>query len=153
MKNQDFTTVILVDKSPQAAFDAIVNPRGWWSEGVEGITDRAGEEWVYRYKDMHVSKHETTELVPGRKVVWRTVDAQINFVKDKSEWKDTTVMFDIAAKDGKTEIRFTHMGLKPQLECFDACSGAWGSYIGGSLKSLIETGRGQPDAREDARPS
>ena len=36
-----------------------------------------------------------------------------NFVKDKSEWKDTDILFDIAKKGDKTEVRFTHVGLSP----------------------------------------
>jgi len=48
----------------------------------------------------------------------------------------------------KTEIRFTHEGLVPEYECFNVCSNAWGSYINGSLRSLIRTGEGYPNPRE-----
>jgi hypothetical protein len=34
------------------------------------------------------------------------------------------------------------------LECFEACSDAWGSYIKGSLRSLTATGKGQPNVKE-----
>jgi len=54
-------------------------------------------------------------------------------------------MFEIFKKGDKTEIRFTHQGLVPKLECYDSCADAWGSYIGGSLRSLITTGKGHPD--------
>ena len=33
-------------------------------------------------------------------------------------------------------------------ECFEACSDAWGGYIKGSLRSLIATGKGQPNVKE-----
>ena len=82
----DFSTVILVDQTPKAAFDAINNPRAWWGQDIDGNTDVIGEEWSYRYKDMHYSMHRTVELVPGRKVVWHVVDGTLNFVHDKSEW-------------------------------------------------------------------
>jgi hypothetical protein len=45
--------------------------------------------------------------------------------KDKSEWKGTKVVFELERKGDKTEIRFTHMGLVPEYECFTACSNAW----------------------------
>lgn len=131
-----------------AAFDAINRPRDWWGKEIEGRTDRLGEEWTYRYKDMHVSKQRTTEFVRGRRVVWHVADAQMNFLKDKSEWKNTDLIFDIARKGDKTEIRFTHAGLVPEVECFDVCTNAWTGLIADSLKGLIESGQGLPDTVE-----
>jgi hypothetical protein len=34
-----------------------------------------------------------------------------------SEWKNTEIVFEIAKKGGKTEVRFTHVGLKLAYEC------------------------------------
>ncbi|PTE10511.1 SRPBCC family protein [Mesorhizobium helmanticense] len=148
MTNNSFTTTILVDQSPMAAFDAINRPRDWWGKEIEGRTDRLGEEWTYRYKDMHVSNQKTTEFMPGQRVVWHVVDAQMNFLNDKSEWKNTDLIFDIAQKGDKTEIRFTHAGLVPAVECFDICTNAWTGLIADSLKGLIENEQGLPDTVE-----
>jgi hypothetical protein len=90
------------------------------------------------------------EFIPGHKVVWLVLDNVFNFVEDKTEWTGTKVVFDIFEKDGNTQLRFTHEGLVPAYECFDVCSNAWGSYVNGSLRSLIETGRGRPNKRETA---
>jgi len=38
----------------------------------------------------------------------------------------------------------------PEYECFTICSNAWGSYINGSLKKLIATGKGSPNPKEKA---
>ncbi|GAA3589337.1 hypothetical protein [Kribbella ginsengisoli] len=43
------------------------------------------------------------------------------------------------------EVRFTHLGLVPEVECFGACSTAWRHYVNGSLYSLITTGEGLAD--------
>jgi hypothetical protein len=86
--------------------------------------------------------------VPGKKVVWQVSDSRINFVKDKSEWDGTEVVFEIAKKGDKTELRFTHVGLVPAIECFGKCSGAWGFYVNDSLRGLITTGKGQPNKKQ-----
>ena len=73
----DFTSTILVDQTPQEAFNAINNVRGWWTgePGVEGDTDKLGNEFTYRYKDIHYSKQKVTELIPGKKVIWLVTDS------------------------------------------------------------------------------
>jgi hypothetical protein len=149
MKNQNYTTSFTVDQSPQEAFDAINNVRGWWSEQVEGITDKSGEEWMYHYKDVHNCRIKVAGLIPGKKVEWLVVDNHFNFTRDKTEWKGTKIIFEISKKGDQTEVRFTHLGLVPQYECFDVCSDAWGSYINGSLRNLIATGKGHPNKREE----
>ncbi len=146
--NQNYTTSFTVDQTPKEVFDAINNVRGWWSEEIEGRTDRPDAEWIYRYKDVHQCKMKITEFIPGQKVVWLVVDNHFNFTKDKTEWKGTKVIFEISRKGNKTEVRFTHQGLVPQYECFDVCSDAWGSYIKGSLRNLITKGKGQPNPLE-----
>ena len=150
MNNLDpnFTTTISVDQSPEEAFVAINNPRSWWSENIVGSTAKLGEEWTYRHKDVHHCTIKVIEMVPNKKVVWLVVDNYFSFTEDKTEWKDTKVVFEIATHGNKTEIRFTHQGLVPAYECFDVCSNAWGSYVNGSLCSLITTGKGKPNPKE-----
>jgi hypothetical protein len=142
----DFTVAFTVDQTPKEAFDAINNVRGWWTgdPGVEGSTDKLGDEFTYRYGTVHYSKQKVTELIPGKKVAWRVLDASLTFAKDKTEWKGTEIRFAISKKGDKTEIRFTHVGLVPDFECFDKCSNAWGSYINGSLRGLITKAKGKP---------
>jgi uncharacterized protein YndB with AHSA1/START domain len=145
MSDQDFVTTFTVDHSSDEVFDAITNVRGWWSGQIDGSTDKLGDEFTYRYEDVHYSKQRITELVPGKKVVWRVLDANVNFVADKSEWTGTEITFEIAQKGDRAEVRFTHVGLVPDYECYSACSSAWSFYINDSLRSLITTGAGQPN--------
>jgi len=145
--NRNYTTTVTVEQAPEEVFDAINNVRGWWSEEIEGRTDELGE-FKYHYQDIHRCTIQISELDPGKKVVWHVVDNYFNFVKDKSEWKDTYIIFDIAKKGDQTEISFTHVGLVPAYECYEVCSDAWGTYINGSLRNLITTGKGQPNQNE-----
>ncbi len=146
--DQSFTTTILVDKTPKAVFDAINNVRGWWSEEIDGRTDKVGAEFKYHYKDVHLSTQKITELVPGKKVVWHVVDSRLDFVKDKTEWNGTDIVFGINKKGDKTELNFTHVGLVPSLECYDDCVDGWSFFINESLRKLIRTGKGQPIPKE-----
>jgi hypothetical protein len=150
MTQQNYTATILVDQSPSEAFDAIRNVRGWWSEEITGSTQRVGDEFKYHYKDLHKCTMKLVELVPGKRVAWLVTDNFFSFTEDKAEWKNTKIVFDIAKKGGQTEIHFTHEGLVPEYECYNVCSDAWGTYIRGSLKSLIATGKGSPNAKEES---
>jgi hypothetical protein len=144
----DYTIAFSVDQSPDEVFATVNDVRGWWSGEIDGPTDQPGAEFTYRYKDIHFSTQKITEFLPGRKVVWHVVDSRVNFVKDKTEWNGTDVVFEIARKDGRTELRFTHVGLVPAFECYGGCSGAWGFYISDSLRSLITAGKGQPNTKD-----
>jgi hypothetical protein len=148
MTNQDYTTSIEVNNTPNEVFNAINNVRGWWSENIEGSTDKLNAEFLYHYKDVHISKMKIIEFVPNKKVVWRVLNNYFNFTKDKSEWVGTRIIFEISEKDGKTQLRFTHEGLVPDYECYNVCFDAWTGYIQGSLKNLITTGQGKPNSKE-----
>ncbi|HEU4414995.1 MAG TPA: SRPBCC domain-containing protein [Candidatus Angelobacter sp.] len=146
MENQNFTVTISVDQSPEEAFKAITNVRGWWTGEIEGETGRLGAKFTYRYKDVHRSTQTITEFVPGKRVVWHVSDSSLNVANDKSEWNGTDIVFDITRKGDKTEVRFTHQGLVPRFECFGKCSNAWGTLINGNLRNLIISGKDQPSA-------
>lgn len=148
MNTTGYTTSFTVDQTPEEVFAAINKVRGRWSGQIDGDTDKLGAEFTYRYKDLHDSTQKITAMVPGRKVAWHIVDAHIAFVDDKTEWKGTDIVFEIARTGDKTEVRFTHVGLIPAFECYGECSNAWGFYVNGSLRSLIKTGKGEPNEAE-----
>lgn len=142
LRNGSFSKAILVHKTPAESFDAIRNFRGWWSEEIDGDTDKLNEIFFYRYKDIHLCKLQLTESVRGSRLVYRVLENEFNFIKDKTEWAGTHLIFDIVAEGAQTKVTFTHDGLTPDDECYKVCQDAWSGYIGNSLKSYIETGRG-----------
>lgn len=148
MKNKSFTTNILVDKSPAVAFNAIKDFRGWWSEEIEGNTDKLNEEFFYHYKEIHLCKIKLIEALPGKKLVYLVLDNEFNFVDDKSEWVNTKLIFDIKEEKGKTLVQFTHEGLMPEYECYKVCHDAWSGYIKNSLYKFISTGKGEPNPKD-----
>jgi hypothetical protein len=146
MKTKDFTTAIVVDHAPKQAFDAINNVRGWWSEEVEGDTDKLNAIFHYHFEDIHRAIIKITEFVPNKKIVWHVVGNYFKFTEDKTEWTGTKIVFEISEKNNKTEVRMTHVGLVPEYECFEVCQDSWTSYIQGSLHNLITKGKGNPNA-------
>ncbi|MEO6150956.1 MAG: SRPBCC domain-containing protein [Mucilaginibacter sp.] len=143
MKTTDFTTTILVDQSPKEVFDAVNNPQQWWPGEIKGSSAKLNNEFTYSYKEFHFSKQRIVEMVPDKKVVWLVTESSINFVEDKQEWTGTKIVFEIAEQDNKTLLRFSHIGLVPEIECFNDCSNAWSQIIRQSLFSLITTGEGE----------
>jgi hypothetical protein len=81
-------------------------------------------------------------FIPDKKVVWLVLENHFKFTKDQTEWTGTDIIFDIAEKDGKTQLTFTHKGLNAACECYQICHDAWTHYIQESLKNLILTGKG-----------
>ena len=64
MTKPDFTTILLVDQTPVETFNAINNVRGWWSEEIEGSTDKLDDEFTYHYKDVHNCTMKLIAVVP-----------------------------------------------------------------------------------------
>lgn len=148
MNDKSYTTSFIVDQIPEEVFAAINNPRGWWSEEIEGVTDKLSEEFKHHFLDVHRCTLQVTELIPGKKVVWHVFENYFKFTKDATEWTGTDIIFEISKKGDQTEVRFTHVGLVPNYECYDVCSNAWGTYINKSLKNLIVAGKGNPTSSE-----
>lgn len=145
MENQNYSTRFLVDQTPEEVFNAVINVRGWWSEQIEGDTNKLNDEFNYHYKDAHRCKMKLIEVIPNKKVVWLVLENYFNFTEDATEWIGNKISFEITKKDDKTQLVFTQAGLVPAYECYNICSDAWGNYINSSLRDLVETGKGQPN--------
>mgnify|MGYP000196218270 CR=1 FL=1 len=151
MTPSNYTITILVDHSEKDVFKAINNVRGWWSEEIEGSTNKLNDEWTYHYQNTHRCKIKIVEFIPNKKVVWLVMDNYFSFTKDKSEWKGNKIIFEITAKENQTQLQFTQEGLVPEYECYDICQNAWSTYIQKSLYSLITAGIGQPNSKDKSQ--
>ena len=147
MKKQDYHIKLMVDATPQDAFRCINDVTKWWTENLEGLSQKLNDEFSVRFGDVHYSRQRLIEVIPGKKIVWLVTDSNLNWLKNKHEWTNTKISFEITNKDSKTQIDFTHLGLVPEIECFTDCSNGWNQYIRQSLLSLLTTGKGQPDPK------
>jgi hypothetical protein len=145
MKSRDFSTAFRVEKSPAEIFRAVQEVREWWTRNLIGETRAIGDEFEVRFGNVHYSRQKLVEVIPHQKVVWLVNDSRLNFLSNKKEWTGTRVSFEIRETGSGSELTFTHHGLVPGIECYEACSGAWTDYIQKSLRNLITTGFGEPE--------
>lgn len=142
MATSNFSTAILVDNSKEEVFNAINDVRSWWQGEVEGNTAALNDEFSYSVPGIHFSKQKIIEFIPNEKIQWLITDSKLSFVTDQTEWTGTKIVFEISEVNNKTQVRFSHLGLVREFECYGDCSNAWGKLIEESLLSLITTGKG-----------
>jgi len=82
------------------------------------------------------------EVIPDKKVVWLVTDSKLNWIeKDKYEWTNTRMVFEITTKGDKTVLHFTHEGLVPEKECYVMCEQGWNMVIKNWLFNFITRGK------------
>jgi hypothetical protein len=144
MKGQDYQISITVNATAHEAFKSISSVSQWWTEDLEGSSQKLNDEFTVRFGDIHASKQKLIEVIPDKKVVWLVTDSKLNFLEDKREWTNTKIVFEILTRNNRTQIRFTHIGLVREAECYDSCVKGWDQYIKGSLFKLLIKGKGTP---------
>ena len=77
-----------------------------------------------------------TRLTQNKRVEW-------NIIVSIDEWVDTTILFELEEKEGKTILRFTHADWRAATDLYAECTYDWGRFMT-SLKSYCETGKGTP---------
>ncbi len=143
---QDYSTSITVPVTAQEAFDSINNVSGWWSQNLEGGTDKLEKEFTVHFGETNITS-KVTEHVPGKKIVWLVTGGYKHWLQNKEEWHGTTMVWEITEENNAIRIDFTHIGLVPGIECYNGCENAWNGYIKGSLYELMTEGKGMPEPK------
>src|SRR4051794_26441693 len=140
MKNKSYTTTIEVAQSAKEVFDAINNVTNWWSKDFEGNSTKLDDEFIINHPNQHYSKQKLVEVIADKKVVWLVTESKLDWIKNKEEWTNTKMLFEISTKDDKTILHFTHEGLTPEKECYAMCEKGWDIIIRDWLFHYIEVG-------------
>ncbi len=151
MSRDDFTLTATIDAAPEQVYAAVATRDGiaaWWTKHHE-FDGRAGSVAEMRFPEAGFwAKFRVTALEPPTRVEWECIDSihpKSSGYVDLKEWNGTSVRFEIEpAGKGRSRLRFTHVGLVPDLECNEQCRSIWSFYINTSLRKLLEEGRGEP---------
>jgi len=144
MTSQNFTCTITAKTTARNAVNAINHVNLWWAKNYEGKSEKLNDVFTVRFGDTFVT-FKLTEVVPNKKIMWLVTNCYLPWLNNKTEWTGTECVFDISTKNDLTTIHFTHIGLVPEVECYDACITGWTGHIKGSLLNLVTTGKGQPE--------
>lgn len=151
MENNNFTSIIEVDKTPQEVFNCINEITKWWSHDFSGSSKNLNDEFIIHHPNAHFSNQKIIEVIPDKKIVWLVTDSTLYWLqKDKHEWTDTKMIFEITTQHNKTFLQFTHEGLVPEKECFTMCEKGWNIIINNWLLYFIQYGTPSPEMNKAA---
>lgn len=136
----DYEYEISLSVPMDVVFKAITTSAGigsWWVKSnafrQEGGDKLISLDFGNVKKLMKVQRENPSHLLE-----WLVVDCTLR------EWPGTRIVFNLSSdSDGSSVLKLTHVGLRPQLECFESCCLGW-RYFMGSLKKYVETGAGPP---------
>ena len=151
MTKQDYRLSMSAPVSASDAYDKIARVSEWWVKDFQGSARNSGDTFTVRFGGPFVDFKITefvdfkiTEAVPGSKVVWHVTNCFLPWLKDKTEWNDTDVVFEVSAGQSETTVTMTHEGLVPEVECFESCVQGWNQYFGQSFRQFLNDGCGMP---------
>jgi len=107
----------------------------WWTTDTRGA-GAPGSVIAFRF-DGDGPDFEVVELVSERRVVWR------HRGETPPAWVGSEISFELEPARKKVVVNFRHYNWATTDHFLAHCSTKWGVFML-SLKSCIETGRGQP---------
>ncbi len=116
---------------------------GWWTHNTQG-DDKVGGMLRFRFSAGGVEiggfDMKVLELQAARRVLWQVVAGP-------EEWIGTTISWELKQEGEHVVVLFKHQGWKEPVEFMHHCSTKWAIFLM-SLKSLLETGRGDANPRD-----
>ena len=107
----------------------------WWTHDTRGAGE-VGSIIEFRFGG-DGPDFEIIELVPNQRVRWRHSGEM------PPAWMGSEILFELNQDGKQTILNFSHYNWPQSDEFLAHCSTKWGVFMM-SIKSCIETGRGQP---------
>ena len=108
---------------------------------ISGSAEKLNDKFTVPFGETSFVDFVISEMITNKKVVWRVIDCYLPWFNDEKEWNNTEVVFELSKENGKTKIDFTHIGLVPEVECYDVCEKGWDGHITESLVKFINEGK------------
>lgn len=143
MKQQNYQSSITTNMNAEGVYNNIARVNEWWAKNFEGSALNLGDSFTVKFGTTWVN-FEITAAQPNEKIVWKVIDCFLPWLKDKTEWNNTEIIWEMENHNGVTTVQMTHKGLSPVVECFETCQKGWNEYISGSLFKLLNEGVGMP---------
>jgi uncharacterized protein YndB with AHSA1/START domain len=127
-----------ISGSAQEIYQLLTTDAGlskWWTTDTHGAGG-PGSVIAFRF-GAGGPDFEVLELVPDRKVVWRHSGEM------PAAWMGSEISFLLEETEKQTVVNFRHYNWQHSDDFLAHCSTKWGIFMM-SIKSCIETGRGQP---------
>jgi hypothetical protein len=148
MENKNYRRTIMINASAKDAMKKISQINLWWRKDFSDTTAKLNDKFTVPFGKLNGEisfvDFVISEFVPNKKMVWKVTDCYLPWFKDKKEWNNTQVVFKISSENNKTKIDFTHVGLVPEVECYDVCEKGWNGHIG-TLEKFINEGKELPE--------
>src|SRR5882672_7471982 len=99
----DYHCSITAAISGKEAFKNICHVSDWWTVNFEGSAQKQGDIFTVRFGETFVT-FRIAEAITDKKIVWHVQDCHIPWLKDKKEWNNTQVVWEISSSGDATRI-------------------------------------------------
>jgi hypothetical protein len=141
--NKNFHTTITVNAAATETMKKISQVNHWWIKDFSGSAEKCQDTFTVLFGEPSFVTFVVSQCMPNEKLVWKVTDCYLPWFKDKKEWNNTQVVFQLSEDNGKTQIDFTHVGLVPEVECYAVCEKGWNGHLN-TLVKFINEGNGLP---------
>jgi uncharacterized protein YndB with AHSA1/START domain len=119
-------------------YEALTTTSGlaaWWTVQTSGESVPGGT-LEFRFGAQFFNKMKVLEMKPNETLVWECVQGA-------PDWIGTKITLSLDENEGKTRVRFSHVGFKEANDFYAQCNFSWGRYME-SLRNYCEKGKGTP---------
>ena len=148
---RSFSCSLSLPAPVEMVFGCIPEVPKWWTEDFSGSSRELGDEFTIDHPGLHFSKQRVVEVAVPSRMVWLVTKSELPWIKtDPHEWTNTRMVFDLKEEGDHTSLRFTHLGLTSEKECYELVSEGWRMIITDWFRYFVTQGEPSPGMEEAA---